>query len=156
MRTPLDTWSRPIWDLLVFYLLRQFYSWACRYNCIFLDYAIRTSFGTFSIRPLSYRFILIIRFTCASSLCYRVFTTYLRYFIICNFLKIQSGHMTKTVDQQRIQKQGDNTTTPQKLSFTEIADGLRTDIIRNESHPTSVVKPVYRIQTFPLTAKALL
>ena len=39
--TPPDTWSRRIWDLHMFYLLRLILV------LIFSDYALRTSFGTF-------------------------------------------------------------------------------------------------------------
>ena len=42
---------------------------------------------------------------------------------------------------------------------TSITQRLRTDLgsqSENDSHPIGVVKPVYRIQTFPITAKAVL
>ena len=47
--------------------------------------------------------------------------------------------------------------TPQKRhqnsDYTTIADRLRALSWTNGSHPTGVVKPVYWIPTFPLTAK---
>ena len=48
-----------------------------------------------------------------------------------------------------------HTQTPQKTSITQ---RLRTDLGRSvgvTSNPTGVVKPVYGIPTFPLTAKAV-
>ena len=42
------------------------------------------------------------------------------------------------------------------VDYTTIADRLRTVSRDNDSHPTGVVKPVYGIQTFPLTTKAVL
>ena len=41
------------------------------------------------------------------------------------------------------------------FDYTTIADRLRTVSWGNDSHPTGVVKPVYVIPTFPLTAKAV-
>ena len=41
------------------------------------------------------------------------------------------------------------------FDYTTIADRLRTVSWSNDSHPTGVVKPVYGIPTFPLTAKAV-
>ena len=38
---------------------------------------------------------------------------------------------------------------------TTITDRLRTVSRDNDIHPTGVVKPVYGIQAFPLTAKAM-
>ena len=43
----------------------------------------------------------------------------------------------------------------QNFDYTTIADWLRTVSWGNDSHPTGVVKPVYGIPTFPLTAKAV-
>ena len=43
--TPPDTWSRPIWDLHMFYLLRPILF--LKIVVIFPDYAIRLSLGTF-------------------------------------------------------------------------------------------------------------
>ena len=40
--------------------------------------------------------------------------------------------------------------------YTTIADRFRTVSWGNDSHPTGVVKPVYGIPTFPLTATAML
>ena len=39
--------------------------------------------------------------------------------------------------------------------YTTIADRLRTVNWGNDSHPTGVIKPVYGIPTFPLTAEAV-
>ena len=50
---------------------------------------------------------------------------------------------------------GQHTQTPPKTSITQ---RLRTDLGRSvgvTSNPTGVVKPVYGIPTFPLTAKAV-
>ena len=44
----------------------------------------------------------------------------------------------------------------QNFDYTTIADWLRKVSWSNDSHPTGVVKPVYRIPTFPLTAEAVL
>ena len=41
------------------------------------------------------------------------------------------------------------------FDYTTTADRLRTVNSGNDSHPTGVVKPVYGIQTFPLTATAV-
>ena len=40
-----------------------------------------------------------------------------------------------------------------KFDYTTIADRLKTVSWGNNIHPTGVVKPVYGIQTFPLTQK---
>ena len=53
---------------------------------------------------------------------------------------------------EKSKKQRDNTKTPPKSSITQ---RLRTVSWGNDSHPTGVVKPVYGIPTFSLTAKAL-
>ena len=42
------------------------------------------------------------------------------------------------------------------FGYTPIADQLRTISWGNDSHPTAVVKPVYGIPTFHLTAQAVL
>ena len=42
-----------------------------------------------------------------------------------------------------------------KFGYTPIAGRLRTISWGNDSHPTAVVKPVYGIPTFPLTAQAV-
>ena len=58
--------------------------------------------------------------------------------------------MTKALTPtENSKKQSDNTKTPPKTSITTtIADRqLRTVSWSNDSHPTGVVKPVYRIQT---------
>ena len=41
------------------------------------------------------------------------------------------------------------------FDYTAIADRLRTVSWGNDSHPTGVVKPVYGIPAFPLTATAV-
>ena len=57
---------------------------------------------------------------------------------------------------EKFQKQRDNTKTPPKTSITQrLRTDLRTVSFGNDSHPTGVVKPVYGIPTFPLTAKAV-
>ena len=43
----IDTWSRPIWDLHIFYVLRQ--NLFTKLVVTFPDYALRTSLRTFSI-----------------------------------------------------------------------------------------------------------
>ena len=40
--------------------------------------------------------------------------------------------------------------------YTTIADRLRAASLSNDSHPTGVMKPVYAILTFTLTATAML
>ena len=49
---------------------------------------------------------------------------------------------------EQSKKQSDNTNTPPKISITAVSWS-------DNSHPTGVVKPVYRIPIFPLTAKAV-
>ena len=44
----------------------------------------------------------------------------------------------------------------QNFDHTTIADRLKTVSLSNDSHPTCVVKPVYGIPTFLLTAKAVI
>ena len=64
--------------------------------------------------------------------------------------------MTKApTPTEKIQKHRDNTKRQQIFDYTTIADRLRTVSWGNDSHPTGVVKPVYDILTFPLTAKAV-
>ena len=58
---------------------------------------------------------------------------------------------TEKSKQQRV----NTTNATKKVDYTTIADRLRTVSWGNESHPADVVKPVYRIPTFPLTAKAV-
>ena len=65
--------------------------------------------------------------------------------------------MTKApTPTEKFKKQRDNTKTPPKTLITQ---RLRTDLGRsvggNDSYPTGVVKPVYGIPTFPLTAQAV-
>ena len=52
-------------------------------------------------------------------------------------------------------KQRDNIKRYKNFDYTTIADLLRKVGLSNDSHSTGVVKPVYGIPTFPLTAKAL-
>ena len=57
---------------------------------------------------------------------------------------------------EKSKKQRDNTKNATKnFDYTTIADRLRTVSWGNNSHPAGVVKPVYGIPTFPLTAKAV-
>ena len=64
--------------------------------------------------------------------------------------------MTKTpIPTENSKTKGQHTQTPPKTSITQ---RLRTDLGRSvgvTSNPTGVVKPVYGIPTFPLTAKAV-
>ena len=46
-------------------------------------------------------------------------------------------------------------TATKNFDYTTIADRLGTVSLSNDSHPTGVVKPVYGIPTFPLTANAV-
>ena len=41
------------------------------------------------------------------------------------------------------------------FDYTTIADRLKTVSLSNDSHPTGMVKPVYKIPTFPFTTKAV-
>ena len=65
--------------------------------------------------------------------------------------------MTKPpIPTENSKTKGQHTQTPPKTSITQ---RLRTDLGRSvgvTSNPTGVVKPVYGIPTFPLTAKAVL
>ena len=68
--------------------------------------------------------------------------------------EIWHSPITKAPTPQKIQKatwQHKNGT--KILDYTMNADRLRTVGLGNDSHPTGVVKQVYGIQTFPLTAK---
>ena len=57
---------------------------------------------------------------------------------------------------RKSKKQRDNIKNATKnFDYTTIADRLRTVSWGNDSHPAGVVKPVYGIPTFPLTAKAV-
>ena len=64
--------------------------------------------------------------------------------------------MTKPpIPTENSKTKGQHTQTPPKTSITQ---RLRTDLgrsVRVTSNPTGVVKPVYGIPTFPLTAKAV-
>ena len=64
--------------------------------------------------------------------------------------------MTKApTPTEKSKKQRDNTKNATKnIYYTTIAESLRTVSWGSDSHPTGVVKPVYWIPTFPLTAKA--
>ena len=57
--------------------------------------------------------------------------------------------MTKPKTQRELR---DNINVTKNFDYTTIADWLKTVIRGNDSHPTGVVKPVYGIPTFPLTA----
>ena len=62
--------------------------------------------------------------------------------------------MTETpTATEKSNKQRYNTKTPPKTSFAQPL--LRTVSWSNDNHPTGVVKPVYGIPTFLLTAKAV-
>ena len=65
--------------------------------------------------------------------------------------------MTKAaIPTEKSKKQRDNTKNATKnLDYTTIADRLRTVSWSNNCHHTGVVKPVYELLTFPLTAKAV-
>ena len=64
--------------------------------------------------------------------------------------------MTKApTSTENPKRQPDNTNTTQNFDYTTIADRLRMVSWSNNSYQTDVVKPVYGIQTFPLTAKAV-
>ena len=58
--------------------------------------------------------------------------------------------------QQKMQKkQREKKWRHQHFDYTTIADRLKKVIWSNDSHLTAVVEPVYGIQTFPLTTKAV-
>ena len=58
---------------------------------------------------------------------------------------------------EKSKNQHDNTKNATKnFDYTTIADRLTTVSWGNDIHPTVVVRPVYGIPTFPLTAKAVL
>ena len=59
--------------------------------------------------------------------------------------------LTTTENSQKAKWQHKNAT--KNFDYTTIADWLRTVSWSNDGHPTGVVKPVYGIPTFPLTAK---
>ena len=63
----------------------------------------------------------------------------------------KSPYTDRTI-QKATWKHEDDT---KNFDYTTIADRLRTVSWGNDSHPTGVVKPVYGIPTFPLTAKVL-
>ena len=57
---------------------------------------------------------------------------------------------------EKSKKQSDNTKKATKnFDYTTIADWLRTVSWSNNNYPTGVVKQVYELLTFPLTAKAM-
>ena len=72
----------------------------------------------------------------------------------------KEGDLTQSYDKnpytnRKFENQRTTHTTPPKTSITQ---QLRTDLGRSvgvTSNPTGVVKPVYGIPTFPLTAKAV-
>ena len=65
--------------------------------------------------------------------------------------------MTKDpTPKEKFKKQRDNIKNATKnFDYTTIADRLRTVSWSNSSHPTGVVKPVYKRLTFPLSAIAV-
>ena len=64
--------------------------------------------------------------------------------------------MTKTpIPTENSKTKGQHKNAIKDLDYTTIADRLGTVSWSNSSHPTGVVKPVYRYLTFPLTAKAV-
>ena len=66
--------------------------------------------------------------------------------------------MTKALTPtEKSKKQRDNTKKcHQNIDYTPVADRLRTVNLSNDRYRTSVVKPVYGIQTLPITTKAVL
>ena len=87
----------------------------------------------------------------------------------CFIFKIKCGYFWREKEEiwlspmtealtptEKSKKQRDNTKNATKnFDCTTIADRLRTVSWGNDSHPAGVVKPVYGIPTFPLTAKAM-
>ena len=70
--------------------------------------------------------------------------------------EIWLGHMTKTrITTENLQKQSDNTKNIKSFDYKTIADLLRTVTWSNNSNPTGVAKPDYRIPTFPQITKAV-
>ena len=64
--------------------------------------------------------------------------------------------MTKAPIPTKFKKTKVNTQNATKnFDYTTSVGRLRMVSWSNDSHPTGVVKPVYEIPTFPLTAKAL-
>ena len=62
----------------------------------------------------------------------------------------------KPLHQQKNKKAtGQHKKATDHFDYTTIADRLRTASWSNDTHPTGVVKPVYGIQTFPVTAKVV-
>ena len=85
---------------------------------------------------------------------------------VCLYFKIHKQEKTEEIwlspmtkaptPTEKSKKQRDNTKNATKnFDYTTIADRLRTVSWGNDSHPTGVVKPLYGIPTFPLTAKAV-
>ena len=66
--------------------------------------------------------------------------------------------MTKApTPAENSKEQRNKTKTPPKTSITQrLSTDLGRSVGGNHSHPTGVIKPVYGIPTFPLTAKAVL
>ena len=69
--------------------------------------------------------------------------------------EIQSYGKSPYTDRkiQKVMRQHKSAT--KNFDHKTIAERLRTVSWGNDSHPTGVVKPVYGIPTFPLTAKAV-
>ena len=63
--------------------------------------------------------------------------------------------MTKAAIPSENESQEKTQNATRIFDYTTIADRMRTVSWRNFCHQTGVVKPVYRIPTFPLTSKAL-
>ena len=64
--------------------------------------------------------------------------------------------MTKPpIPTENLKIKGQHTNATKNFDYTTIADRLKTVSWSNDSHPTGVVKPVYRIPTVPLTTKAV-
>ena len=80
--------------------------------------------------------------------------------IFLSKVREKEGDLTQSYDKtpytnRKFENQRTTHTTPPKTSITQ---QLRTDLGRSvgvTSNPTGVVKPVYGIPTFPLTAKAV-
>ena len=68
--------------------------------------------------------------------------------------QIQSYNKSPYTHRQ-FQKESDNTKRHQNINYRIIADRLRTVSLSSGSHTTGVVEPVYGIQTFKSTYKAV-
>ena len=113
---------------------------------------------------------MLCKTTCPSgpSFGIKYLSIYLSIFDVCigtleergNFVREKEGDLTQSYDKtpytnRKFENQRTTHTTPPKTLITQ---RLRTDLGRSvgvTSNPTGVVKPVYGIPTFPLTAKAV-